>query len=209
MKTIWFKLFFRSSKKNWLNMVVNISGLALGLAGLLIVLLYLNDEVQYNAENINNDQIFRVIHKMENGDFWANSNAIEGIKYKEEIPEIDSYYLCEGWYEDGVVNIANKKIYVTKMLRGTPNFFNFFPFKIIEGSVTKFKSSRNQIAISLAQSKIFFGEESALGKLVEIANVKYEVSTVYKVVGKHYFEPKNMKMVRKFYELNYPQALCR
>ena len=40
----WFKIFFRNSKKNWLNLVINILGLTVGFAGLLIVLLYLNDE---------------------------------------------------------------------------------------------------------------------------------------------------------------------
>lgn len=33
----WFKIFFRNSKKNWLNMLVNMLGLTIGFAGLLIV----------------------------------------------------------------------------------------------------------------------------------------------------------------------------
>ena len=37
----WFKIFYRNSKKNWLNIVVNIFGLTVGFAGLLLVLLYL------------------------------------------------------------------------------------------------------------------------------------------------------------------------
>ena len=41
MLQIWFKIFFRNQQKNWLNALINISGLTLGLAGLLIVLLYL------------------------------------------------------------------------------------------------------------------------------------------------------------------------
>ena len=56
----WFKIFYRNSKKNWLNMLVNILGLTLGFSGLLIVLLYFSDEQNYNANNTNKEDIFRV-----------------------------------------------------------------------------------------------------------------------------------------------------
>ena len=39
MYKIWLKLFYRNSKKNWLNISINILGLTLGFAGLLFVLL--------------------------------------------------------------------------------------------------------------------------------------------------------------------------
>ena len=60
MLQIWFKIFFRNQQKNWLNTLINISGLTLGLAGLLIVLLYLNEEKSYNQWNPNKDDVYRV-----------------------------------------------------------------------------------------------------------------------------------------------------
>ena len=69
----WFKIFFRNNKKNWLNMLVNILGLTLGFAGLLIVLLYLNDEQSYNTNNPNKEVVYRVIHKISEKTFWARS----------------------------------------------------------------------------------------------------------------------------------------
>jgi len=189
MKTIWFKIFFRNSKKNWLNIVVNILGLTLGLAGLLIVLLYLNDEQQYNSTNTKKENVHRVGHKMPSGGFGFSSTAVEGEKYKEEIPEITSYYLCNGWYEDELVKLENNQVYTRDILRGEPNFFDFFPFEIIEGSVNKFSESRNHIAISNEQSKLFFKGDRAIGKSVEIEEEKYIITAVYKIKGKHYFEP--------------------
>lgn len=189
MLQTWLKLFFRNSKKNWLNLVVNISGLTLGFAGLLIVLLYFNDELSYNKLNPDKNEIFRVIHKMSDGEVWANSTKIEGAKYIEDIPEIKAYYLSNSWYDNILAKANDKQIYTRDILEGTPNFFDFFPFKIIEGNVATFKQTRNNIAISQKQAEIFFGKESAIGKSIELAERLFTVTTVYKIEGKHYFMP--------------------
>ncbi|WP_430412566.1 ABC transporter permease [Kordia sp.] len=189
MLQTWIKLFFRNSKKNWLNLVVNISGLTLGFAGLLIVLLYFNDELSYNKLNPDRNEIFRVIHKMSDGDVWATSTKVEGAKYEEDIPEIEDYYLSNSWYENALVKVNDKKIYTRDILEGRPNFFDFFPFKIIEGNTTTFKQARNTIAISQQQAEIFFGNESAIGKSIDLSNRIFTVTTVYQIEGKHYFMP--------------------
>ncbi|QTE22993.1 ABC transporter permease [Polaribacter cellanae] len=185
----WFKIFYRNSKKNWLNIVINIAGLTVGFAGLLLVLLYLNDEESYNATNPNVGEVYRVIHKMSDGEIWANSTNVEGIKYKEDIPEVTDYYLSDGWYGSFVVKIDGKDFYTRNMLRGNPSFFNFFPYKIIEGSVQKFKEVVSNAAISEKQAKVYFGKKSAIGKTISFKGRSYIITTVYKIEGKHYYMP--------------------
>ena len=186
----WFKIFFRNSKKNWLNILVNIFGLTLGFAGLLIVLLYLNDEESYNASNTNVNEVYRVIHKMSDGEIWSNSTNVEGPKYVEDIPEVKDYYLSDGWYGDFVVKIYGKEIYTRDMLRGNASFFDFFPYKIVEGSVSAFKEVTSNAAISEAQAKVFFGKKSAIGKTFTFRGRTYVVTTVFKIEGKHFYMPK-------------------
>ncbi|NVK53016.1 MAG: ABC transporter permease [Flavobacteriaceae bacterium] len=189
MVQTWFKIFFRNSKKNWLNILVNILGLTLGFAGLLIVLLYLQDEQSYNAKNPNKHQIYRVIHKMSDGEVWDSSTNVEGPKYKQDIPEVVEYYLSDGWYGDFVVKIADKELFTTDMLRGNANFFDVFPFKIVEGSVSAFKKVHSNAAISEKQAAIYFGKQSAIGKTISYNGKSFTITTVYKIEGKHYFMP--------------------
>ena len=189
MLQTWFKIFFRNSKKNWLNIIINISGLTLGLAGLLIVLLYLKDEESYNSTNPNKNEIYRLSHQINNGEIWNSSTRIEGDKYKEEIPEVEECYLSESSYEDTVVKINEKQIFVKNTLQGESTFFDVFPFKIIEGSVDKFKETRNHIALSEEQAKQFFGNEQAIGKTIDFFNRTFIITTVYRIEGKHYFMP--------------------
>ena len=189
MLQTWFKIFFRNSKKNWFNILINILGLTLGFAGLLLVLLFFNDEQGYNASNPNVNELYRVLHKMENGEIWESSTKVEGPKYLEDIPEVTAYYLSTGWYEDSVVKIGAKQVYTRDMLRGNASFFDLFPFKILEGSAVAFKALPSNAAISEKQAKIYFGNSSAIGKTMEFKGRSYVITTVYKIVGKHYFMP--------------------
>jgi putative ABC transport system permease protein len=193
----WFKIFYRNSKKNWLNIVVNIFGLTVGFAGLLLVLLYLNDEESYNANNSSADDVYRVVHKMSDGDIWASSNNAEGARFKEEIPEINNFYLSRSWPNSRVAKINGKELYVQDILVGNPNFFDFFSFEIINGSAKAFKEGRNNLAISEEQAKVLFDKESVIGKTIEFSDSIFIITTVYKIIGKHYFMPKMVVQFKK------------
>ncbi|TCI91008.1 ABC transporter permease [Tenacibaculum sp. M341] len=190
MLKIWAKIFYRNSKKNWLNIVINVLGLTLGFAGLLIVLLYLNDEQNYNIYNSNKKDVFRVVHKMSHGEVWSTSTTAEGNIYIEEIPEVKDCYLSDSWYESTLIKINEKKVFTDHLLQGSSNFFNFFDFEIIEGSVDEFKKARNHIALSENQAKILFNKKSGVGKTISFLNRDFLVTTVYKIKGKHFFMPK-------------------
>lgn len=185
----WFKIFFRNSKKNWLNILVNILGLTLGFVGLLIVLLFLNDEEKYNTTNNNVNEVYRILHKMSDVDIWNVSPSPEGPLFKNDVPEIKEYYLSATGYRSTVVKADREQIFTRKILLGEPEFFDFFSFDIVEGSTAKFKEVRTHVAISDDTAKIFFGESSAIGKALELYGKTYIVTTVYKITGKHFFMP--------------------
>jgi len=190
MYKIWLKLFYRNSKKNWLNISINILGLTLGFAGLLFVLLYLNNENKYNAWNPNKDTIYKVVHKMlPDGDIWETSNGIEGITYKQDIPEVQDYYLSNSWYDAELVTVKNKKKYTENILTGQANFFDFFPFPIIAGSSQEFSKAKNHIAISQKLAKQYFDDESALGKTIKMGKIDYLITTIFDNNKKSYFRP--------------------
>ena len=178
-------------------MLVNILGLTLGFTGLIIVLLFLNEEESYNVSNPNVKEIYRVVHKMPDGDIWGNSTNVEGAKYQEDIQGIESFYLMEGWYEDTLIKIEEKEIYTKNISRGNSNFFDFFPFQIVDGNTDKFKEARNYIAISEKQANIFFGTQSAVGKSISFYNREFVVTTVFKIVGKHFYMPNIVIQFRK------------
>lgn len=189
MYKIWFKIFYRTQKKNILNLLVNVLGLTLGLTGLIIVMLYYNNENSYNHWNPHKDDIFRVLHYTEEEGVWETSTLIEGEKYLEEIPEVEGFYLSDTWYNDGVANINGENIYTNRILYGDSSFFNFFPFPIVAGNIEDFKILKSKIAISEEQAKIYFGNQNAIGQVFKIGSFDVEVALVYKRNPKSYFSP--------------------
>jgi len=203
MLQTWFKIFFRNSKENWLNMVINISGLALGLAGLLIVLLYIEDENSYNQWNTNKDNTYRIANKSVKDGIWGTSSSAAAILFKSDIPEVEETILISPIYESRVLLFDNKKVFTEKVTFTEPGFFNFFPFKIIEGSVQKFTESRNHIAISQVLAKRLFGNENALNKLVKIGDKSYIITCVYEVPGNSHFNSEVLIQFDKPFEIHW------
>lgn len=189
MFKIWFRIFFRTQKKNLLNLLINVLGLTLGLTGLIIVLLYYNDEKSYNAWNPHKDDIYRVLHYTSGEGIWETSTVLEGEKFLEEIPEVEGIYLSDTWYNDGVATIDGKYTYTQNILYGDSNFFSFFPYPISAGSIKEFMTHKSKIALSEEQAKTYFGNQNAIGQTLKIGKFDVEVALVYKLVGKSYFSP--------------------
>jgi putative ABC transport system permease protein len=203
MLQTWFKIFYRNSKKNWLNVVVNISGLTLGLSGLLIVLLYFNEENSYNQWNPNKDDVYRIANKSKRNGIYFTSTSAEAILFKSDIPEVESSVLISPFYLSRVLTSKGKKIYTEKTTFTEPNFFEFFPFLITEGSTIKFAESRKHIAISVEFAERVFGNEKAVGNLVRIDNKDYTVTTVYEVQGKSHYESDLLMQYAAPFELHW------
>ncbi|CAL2102986.1 conserved membrane protein of unknown function [Tenacibaculum sp. 190130A14a] len=190
MLQVWFKLFFRNSKKNWLNTVINISGLTLGLSGLLIVLLYITEEKSYNQWNPNKNEVYRVnIKKPRSGEVWFTSNPGMYLTFPEEIPEVTEALMVKPFYRSRTVQYKKSFEYSDKMIFTDPHFFNFFPFKILEGSVQKFSETRNYIGLSKAYAERIFKEDKAVGNTVKIDGKNYIVGCVYEIPKNSHQEP--------------------
>ncbi|SEB47845.1 putative ABC transport system permease protein [Tenacibaculum sp. MAR_2009_124] len=186
----WFKIFFRNQKKNWLNGVVNISGLTLGFSALLLVILYLNEEKSYNQWNPDKNTIYRVnIKQAQSGEVWFTVNPGMYLTYPKEIPEIKEALMVKPFYRSRVIQYNDVSEFNSKTITTEPIFFEFFPFKILQGSVNKFSETRNNIAISEVYSKRIFKDDDAVGNSVKINGKSYFVACVYEVPKNSHYEP--------------------
>ena len=205
MFKIWLKIFFRNQQKNWLNTLINISGLTLGLAGLLIVLLYLNEEKSYNQWNPNKDDVYRVNIKQPKkaNEVWFTVNAGMYLTYPKEIPEVTEGVMVSPFYRSRVVQFNDVFEFNDKTITTEPQFFDFFPFEIIEGSADKFKETRNNIAISKAYATRIFKGEKAVGNAVKIGNINYIVAVVYNIPRNSHQEPDLLVQFTEEFEVHW------
>ena len=214
MYQIWLKIFFRNSKKNWLNTLINISGLTLGLAGLLIVLLYINEEKNYNQWNPNKDDVYRVnLKQAKNAEVWFTVNAGMYLTFPRELPEVTASLMVKPFYRSKVIKYKDEFEFNEKTIFTEPQFFDFFPFKILEGSTQKFAETRNNIALSKAYANRVFKDDKAVGNTVKIDGESYVVSCVYEIPKNSHQEPDLLIQFDEAFEENWGnhnnEVFCR
>ncbi|MEM6720010.1 MAG: FtsX-like permease family protein [Bacteroidota bacterium] len=181
MLKTWLKLFFRNSKKNWLNTTINISGLTLGLVGLIIVLLYYKDEKSYDQWNTHKDIVYKVAHKWEDGQIYDNTTDPEGQAAAEIIPEITDYCCVNLGYNSQILRYKDKSVYETKIGRANANFFEFFPHTIVKGDPKEILATKNSVALSVELEKQLFGDKESLGKTIKYGKDERIVTGVYQL----------------------------
>src|SRR6185295_3251336 len=90
----YFKVAWRNIGRNKVNSFINIAGLAIGMASVILIAFYVQDELRYDKFFKNADRIYQVnLNGNQDGtDFWTgNTPPTVGPALVSEIPEIESY----------------------------------------------------------------------------------------------------------------------
>tara|TARA_R110002050_G_scaffold20348_1_gene57620 strand:+ start:7563 stop:9968 length:2406 start_codon:yes stop_codon:yes gene_type:complete len=189
MVKVWFKIFFRNSMKNWLNLLVNIFGLTLGLAGLIFVLLYMHDEESYNSWNPNKDTVYRISNRIKSGEVWQVATTGEHAFFKSDLPEVTETMMATPYYRERLAKANNKTQFEKKVLYAESNFFVFFPFEPVNGTYVKFNEAKNNIAIVEKVAEQLFGDLNPIGQTIDMEGEQFLVALVYKKPPNSHYSP--------------------
>ena len=84
---------WRNLKKHAFYSLINISGLAIGVAASIVIVLFVLEELRYDSFNIRADRIYRVHNEIKYGDNHFQMNACSAPTAQmlsENFPEIES-----------------------------------------------------------------------------------------------------------------------
>lgn len=185
----WLKIFVYHFKKNKVFSLLTILGLGIGISGVILSVLYWNDEHSYDSWNPNKDIIYQLSYDMGEKDIWANNTAPVAPIAKMKIPEIEDFCYVDGWYVKESIEFEGKKIVVQKTIEADSSFFRMFPFEFIYGNPKTALKNKNSIAISENISKQLFGDENPIDKLVTYYGEAFTIKGVYKLNPKSSYVP--------------------
>lgn len=186
----WIKIAFRNFAKNKMATFINVFGLTLGLLGLIITLLYTNDQLSYDQWIQDKDRIISVGYQFDDEkDIWGVSYP-QMEKAKANMSGIEDILLVSamGYESTNVIN-GDKIVQATKIVESTPNFFAFFPYKFIEGNPATALNAKNHLVVSEDFAKKAFGEENPMGKNLQIGKTNYIVQGVFRIEEKSSIMP--------------------
>ena len=173
MLSNYFKIAFRNFKKYKVFSLVNIAGLAVGLAIFWLMALYIADELSYDRSGPNASRIYRVVHygDWSGGGFRLAPTAVPfAPALKKDYSEIEEAARIdpEG---GGILTYEDKKIKADDILFADNALLNIFRYPFLYGSPTEALAKPQSIVLTrtLAQ-KLFGNPEAALNKTILFQN---------------------------------------
>ena len=187
MFRIHVKFFSRVFLKDKFFSMLNISGLALGIAVSILLLLILQNDLSYDKHHVNHARIYRLGgHLQATGiDVRLARVARElGPILQEELPEVEAVVRVNSWdrimvkYQDK--SGAEKAFYEENVVRTDSNYFHLFTHTFIAGDPKTCLVDLNKLVITASAARKYFGDEPALDKPLLIGNDPYTVTGVIK-----------------------------
>ncbi|OEK05875.1 ABC transporter permease [Roseivirga misakiensis] len=160
------KVAFRSLLKNRVFSLINVTGLALGIAASLLILQYVNYELSYEDFNEKADQIYRLkTNRYNQGQLsteWASGVVSIGHILNEAFPEVERFARLTrtgGVLSQGDVEFKEERIYFANQ-----DVFQIFGKEILHGNPETALTELNTIAISASTAKRYFGRTDVVGQ---------------------------------------------
>ncbi len=179
----YLKIAWRNIQKHKAFSIINITGLSIGMACCIMILLWVQDEISFDNFHANKDNIYRVIADWEKYD-WKGleaSPAPLAPAIKEQISEIQETARCS-YHSRLVFRFEDKAFYEDRGLIADPAFFDIFTFPFVDGDPkSAFKDPFN-IVITETMAQKYFGREDAVGKAIQVEGMPVTVTGVLRDV---------------------------
>jgi len=192
----YFKITLRSLLKNRAYSFINVSGLAIGMAGALLILHYVTFELSYDNFQKGSENIYRVSLNIfqNNEEVFNSAENYPGVgpAMVQEFPEVEDWaHLYNMGYKNNVVITYEEgqgqpiKFKQRKFLYASPNFLSLFSTQMILGDAETALVEPFSIVISESTAKKYFGNEDPMGKHLRLKDDDYNdencvVTGVYK-----------------------------
>lgn len=145
--------------------LINIFGLAIGIAACMIIFVYVHHELTFDQYNSKANRIARVtasLHAPESDIVMATTPAKLADAMKKDYPEVESVVRLENSPQVMKYNndfLTEKNFYVTDQ-----SIFSIFDFEVLEGTTKDALDKPNTIVITSAIAKKYFSREAVVGK---------------------------------------------
>jgi putative ABC transport system permease protein len=176
----YFKIAWRNLVKNKTSSVINIGGLAIGMAVSLLIGLWVWDEISFDRDNKNYDRIASVMQNIhQNGkiDTWEGlpfplADALR-TNFKDDFKCVSIF----NWATS--ILIYNDKSISQDGLYVEPQAMAMLDLKMVKGNLAALQDP-SAVILSESATKAFFGNADPINKIIKIENAPAKIAGVYK-----------------------------
>ena len=173
----YFKIAIRNLIAQKFFSIINILGLATGIAATIMLLLYVQHELSYDKFHNNYENTYRIISSIKQGDAEpmvvpvALANAAEVIE--SNVPEVVS--ACKLDKREANVTINNKVFTSQQFFYVDSTFFDVFSFPVVSGDCKEALYNPKNIVITKSTAKRYFGDSNPINRQIELNGIVFTV----------------------------------
>jgi putative ABC transport system permease protein len=164
----YFKVALRYLSKHKGYTIINVSGLAVGIACCILIMLFVKSEWSFDRFHEKADRIHRAWVK-EHYEGQTFTNTITPLPLapllQSNLPDVEKS--CRIYNIQPLVRL-NDKVFTETVNMVDSSFFDIFDFELAAGNVKNPFATANSIAISKASAKKYFGDQDPIGKNLEL-----------------------------------------
>jgi putative ABC transport system permease protein len=151
--------------------LINLMGLAIGIATCIIIFTYISYELSYDKFHKDYEDLYRVSVKGRFAeDFFdvAVSMPPLGPALKKDFPEVKSYTRIETYDANVFFAVDDKRFYVEGLYFVDTAFFDVFSFELQEGDPATALAEPNSLVVTPEIARKYFGDEDPMGKMIKM-----------------------------------------
>lgn len=149
---------------------INISGLAIGMAGCILIALFVFDELSFDKYHEKAGQIYRVgpQYGLSIDDRGAYTAPPMAAALKNEFPEIEQVARFSPWQRNRLVSYKDKQFLEMGLMWADSSIFDVFTIPFIEGNPTTALTQPYSLVFSKSTVLKYFGNENPIGKFISV-----------------------------------------
>lgn len=176
----YLTIAFRNLRKQSFYSIINITGLAIGVACCLVIVLYIMNELSYDRHHANADRIYRIDNEiLFNGNHLrlASTSAPMAGALVADYPEVE---VAARFFQNGpfLVKRDIENFREEKIAHADNDILKIFDIPFISGNPENALTEPNTMIISESAEEKYFPGENALGQTLILDN-----TTTYKITG--------------------------
>ena len=167
----FFKIAYRNLLRNKGFSVINILGLAVGMASAMLILMWIQSEVSYDQFHEKKDRIYEAWNRAEfSGKLqcWNTTPKVLARTLERDLPEVEQAVRVD-WKQGHLFSIGEKRLTVEGNIVDS-NFLQVFSFPLIKGNVTTVLKDMHSIVLTEKLARKIYGNEDPMGKVIRIDN---------------------------------------
>jgi putative ABC transport system permease protein len=167
----FFKVAYRNLLRSKGFSTINITGLAVGMASAILILLWIQNELSYDQFHTKKDRIYEAWNRARfDGKLmcWNTTPKVLARTLEHDLPEIERAVRVN-WTNNFLLSVGDKRLTQRGSLVDT-GFLQMFSFPLVKGDPATALNEVHSIILTESLAKSMFGKEDPMGKMVKVDN---------------------------------------